>query len=288
MQISRRSFPHPVLSHFSDDIVGCAFQATLNIQTTKTSYILSVKNTLSDKYLWSLVNSGHAAFGLHIECRPTRHRKLALFDQPRHQEVLKAGLVDGGVDVCMFVLAVDHIPEYKNPNFHKDYGDHTFSIFKGDILAVAEDRYFYAEKMHDELKRIPSIFLVVAGDEGTTNDIDYDTQGEKIVVTLKRELFDRYKYIRQAYDMQPLLAGLIIVPVLTDILSDMKTSGHQSDLDIGEKRWFKALQKRLEEVNAPYGSANFETSSSLVLAQKLVESPIGPGLEAVAGWFEED
>ena len=60
MQINYRSFPHPVLSHFDDDILHCAFQTNLKVSATKSSYILNIKNALSNKDLKELIESEQA------------------------------------------------------------------------------------------------------------------------------------------------------------------------------------------------------------------------------------
>src|SRR5690606_10347048 len=145
MRISYRSYPHPVLSYFSDDLVKCAFQATVEVETTSTFYRVTVRAELSSGDLTSLIRSGKAAYALHVECSPTRYRRITTSAEQVFVLDIPTSAVQGVVDLCVLIVATQPINEYRNANFHSDYGGRAFAVGKGDVLAVAEDRTFVAE-----------------------------------------------------------------------------------------------------------------------------------------------
>jgi len=49
MQIKPRAYPHPVLSYFSDDIIGSQFQATVAVKGTKAAYGFEVTAKTSNR-----------------------------------------------------------------------------------------------------------------------------------------------------------------------------------------------------------------------------------------------
>mgnify|MGYP000701424699 CR=1 FL=1 len=56
-------------------------------------------------------------------------------------------------------IQVEDIENYKNRNFHPDYSGASFTVSKGDVLAVGLDRHFDANKDIDPLQNISSIFF---------------------------------------------------------------------------------------------------------------------------------
>ena len=201
---------------------------------------------------------------------------------------IDARKIDGTVDVCCFILADKDIKNYTNSNMHPDFEGHTFDITKGDILAVAQDRTFYAEKLQDDLKKIPSIFLIVANENENAKEIEYEAQPGKIVIHLKKDMFTRYKYIRQDQGLQSVLSGLVIVPVLTDLLADIKANESEVESDYAEYRWYRVLKKRLAEIGYDIKSDAYKNETAFILVQKLIDDPIGEAFISMEDLIQED
>ena len=242
MRISYRSYPYPVLSHFSDDYGNCAFQTSLKVSSTKNAYKLAVKNNLSDVQLKDFVSSGHASYGLHVECKPTRYRILHASNSPDFNFEVPVGSVSGSVEVCCLLIAKNSVPNYTNTNFHKDFDGHSFDIEKGDVLAVAHDRAFEADNYLDTLKKVPSIFSITANKEENPPPIDTNYGDSKITILLPIDIFEKYRYLKADISIQPILASMIIIPVLVEIISDLKNDVQGFLEDYGDARWFKSIK----------------------------------------------
>ena len=203
MKITYRSYPHPVLSHFSDDLIRCAFQATVTVDTTRTFYKLQIETVLGDRDLKQLIDSGKAAYALHIESGATRYRRLVTSAEPVFTLDIPASAVEGAVDVCVLIVATDAIPDYRNKNFHPDYEGRGFAVSKGDVLAVTEDRTFLADNERDQLRRIPSIFEVARTTDREANAMEIELMGNKITIQLTSEDYDRYCTMVAASHLEP-------------------------------------------------------------------------------------
>lgn len=287
MQINYRQFPHPVLSYFSDDVINSDFQASLKSSKTQNTYIFEASCVTSCEGINQLIEDNKARFAFHFECPATRFRKVFTSFNTEFTFQLAADFVEGKVQLCSFILAAEDIPEYCLPDFHSDYGNHSFYIKKGDVLAVDAERTFFAEKEIDPLKRIPSIFSVHPDRSENALPIDMDSSGHKIIIKLSEDNFEHYKTISLNQNSQPLLASLIILPALVSILEMIKNEGDQN-FDPEECRWYQVIKSRLKELGIDIENKNTFSDSTLAVAHKLIGDPLNMSLLALVNFEDED
>jgi hypothetical protein len=288
MQISFRSFPHPVLTPFSDDIIDCDFQCSLKTATEGQEYKFEAIAKVSNSKLNQLVKNSDAVFALHVECPATRHRTLFKFKGSGYSFSIPAERLGGRFHVCAFILA-DHDILYENPDFHPDYEGSSFSVRKGDILAVDETRTFYAERITDMLRQIPSIFTIARNSAQDPPAIDVDAQGDKIVILLSPQEYERYLHLRNDPALRPALNSMIVSPALTYIL-DLINPEHEANepSDREDLRWYRVLSGKLKEHGINLESGNAFTDSSVKLASNLIGNPIVEGMETLIDISEEE
>lgn len=284
MQIDYRNYPHPVLSHFSDDFVKCLYQTVVLNTVSSNTYKFTVTSKTSSKGLLDLVASGDAVHAIHIECSATRYRRVVKSSQENFSFDVPADQLDGRVQLCCFIVAARDIANYAIAEFHPDFGGRSFKVRKGDMLAVDRDRSFIAEKEHDPLRKLPSIFTISknGADDAPSIDIDIAT-GSKIVIRLSDELHNAYKQIAADPAMQPVLSSLIIIPALVSVLEIINTAIVNQEIDeFDEKRWFRVLAEKLKNCGYPLNKmdAGFN-DSTLVIAQKLIGEPLLSGFRAL-------
>jgi len=286
MKISYRSYPHPVLSYFSDDLVKCAFQATVTADTTQSYFRLHAACLLSSRDIRKFIDEGKAAFVLHVECSATRFRRIQLSQEPEFTYDIPASAVQGVVDVCVVVCAIQPIENYRNANFHEDYGDTHFSVSKGDVLAVAEDRMFLADNERDQLRRIPSIFEVARTTDPDAAPMDIDLMGNKITIRLRSEEYDRYSALVPAVHLEAVLASVVAIPVLVETLESIRSS-EDADQDFGNYRWYRVIKSKLVSDGIDPSSGEFPTSA-VALTQRLLEQPVSQALQTIQTIAEEE
>lgn len=287
MQINYRQYPHPVLSYFSDDLVDCAYQTTLRITTTKTTYRFEAVCRTSSKDLSILVKNQKAYYAFHIECPRTRFREIFTSFLTEFSFEIPADKLDGKVQICSFILAAEDLPDYRNRNFHSDYGNTSFKVKKGDVLAVDRDRSFDADKEIDPLKKLPSIFTVTPNEGKDAPPFEIDTNDNKVVIKLSKENFERYKILSMNQSLHTTLASLLIVPALVSLLEMIKGDVKQID-ELEEYRWFRVLANKLHSIGIEVNNSNSFTDSSVMTAQKLIGNPLSNSLKTLEGFQTED
>jgi hypothetical protein len=203
---------------------------------------------------------------------------------------IPATAIDGRVEVSSFILALDDLPRYSNTGFHADYGGLSFTVRKGDTLAVAPDQTFIAEKKTDPLRKIPSIFVVVPNEADDSPAMDIDTSGHKVVVKLSRANYEAYAFLKQAQPLHSNLNSMIVIPALIAVLEDVKRAGTTSDglAELESRRWYSTLSRRLKDLGVAPTEPDSFTDSSPALAHRLIGEPLTDGLKTLRSYEEND
>src|SRR5215467_8753578 len=105
MQINPRSYPHPVLTHFGDDIVNSVFQGVVSGRGTKHAYIFNAEFKTNNADLVTLVEQKKAFYAVHVECNTTRYRNIFKSPDEKFSFEIPAVMLDGKVELCSFILA---------------------------------------------------------------------------------------------------------------------------------------------------------------------------------------
>jgi hypothetical protein len=261
MRFSPRSLPHPVLNN-GDDIIGFAFQANFEIESDKANYYLKIQFHLSHPGLRRLIGEQKAQYVVHVECGTTLFRKRFSFSKDTETVPISADALRDRVEVNFFICATEQIPSYKVQGAHSDYGEMSFNIRKGDILAVAEGQTFDAEKNFDALKKISSIMQIVESPTDDEGPFKVDWNFDKIRIFLSKEDFKGYCQLRTDEKMATALTGAIVLPVLVDAVNILQNDATEFE----SFRWCRNLQVRLEALK--------DEPDSLTKAQKLLDRPL--------------
>ena len=121
---------------------------------------------------------------LHVECDNTLFRRADDFTTPEYQAALPATDIHHDTEVNAFVRATAPIPKYKIAGAHDDYGDATFDVRPGDILAVANGQVFDASQKADPLRRVGSLMVIDRPNEAGDHALRYDAGADKIRILL--------------------------------------------------------------------------------------------------------
>lgn len=289
MRVKPRSYPHPVLSSFGDDIVGSQFQMPVKVTTTKTAYVLDAQAKTSDPDLRTLIEEGKAQYAVHVECPQTRYRAIFASSSETFSFEIPASEIDGQVEVCTFVLSTADLPEYLNNRFHTDYKGVSFSVRAADTLAVYDDQSFSADKTIDPLKKIPSIFVIVPAEQSGVPPMDIDLSGNKVTVRLSKPNYDVYQELRKDPTLHSTLNSMIIVPALVAVLEAVRRATESADglADLESRRWYAVLARKLKDLNIdPNTPSSFNIDSTPAIAHRLIGHPLTDSLKTLEGYGE--
>ncbi len=288
MQINPRAYPHPVLAHWGDDILDSTFQGVVSGKGAKNAYVFDAVFKTNNADLLTLVEQKKAMYAVHVECNSTRYRNLFKSAAEKFSFEIGAGLIDGRVEVCSFVLAAKPIDKYTNASFHPDYGKSIFRLSRGDTLAVAHDQIIEATKKNDPLRKIGSIFSIVPNDDEKATGMDIETDGPKVIVRLSKPNFESYISLRHSADYRSVLIGSIVVPALVEVLERIRRAADEGELeDYSDFRWFVVIDRKLRERNIRLQEdPESFVDSSLKVAHELLGQPLSlslNGLRAMTG-----
>ena len=282
MQIKPRSYPHPVLAHFTDDIVNSVFQPVVTVKGNKNAYLFDAVFKTNNAGLLDLIGQKKARYAVHVECKQTRYRNIFTAETEKFSFEVPAGMLDGRVEVTSFILASEPLDKYRNDCFHADYAKLTFSVRKGDTLAVGHDREFTAEKKTDPLRKVPSIFSIVPSDAPEATGMDIDTTGSKVRLTLSRANFDAYTSLKSDHSLHPMLSTAVIVPALVTVIDEIKRAAADGNIDsYADRRWFLVVARRLQDIGIDPENADTFVETSLRIAHELVGQPLSASLEGL-------
>jgi hypothetical protein len=278
MIIRDRSFPHPVLSPFTDDVVPNSFDFTVSVNHDGDNFYLDVRFDFENPTLDELVEAGKAAFSVHLECKRNFYREIFSFSKRTEKITIPAFELVGRVEVSAFVKAQDAIAAYQINGAHSDYGSATFQIRTGDILAVAQSKTFDAYVDYDPLRRISSILTIRRSDEKEEGPMEVDTSDNRIVVTLSQKDYDRYTDLKADPKLGPLLANQVVVPALLEGIHEIQgTNEDEFEVEM-QKRWFRSVHKKLDEMGIKIRNNDV---SAMEAVQAILKLPLRRSLEGL-------
>lgn len=273
MRLSSRSFPHPVVGN-GDDVPGAAFQATFEYSSDTQFYYIGVAIACSSRTLRRMIQRGDACYVVHIECSNTMFRRAYEFATEAHRLQVPASHLNDTVEVNTFVRAKQDIPSYKVDGAHADYGDATFRVRAGDVLAVGEGQLFEAETQHDSLKRVGSIMVIERSQHDGDHPMMIELNAEKIRILLCAGDFEAYRKLKLVPHLTSHLTTTIVLPVLIEALHVLKSE----DAGYSHLKWHRNLQRRTEALELP------EEMDVLIKAQRILDMPIRRALGAAQNY----
>lgn len=245
MILRSRSYPHPVLAPFSDDVQPTEFSLELTIDFDADNYYLSLNFSYENTTLSDLLGRSLASHTIHLECRRNFFRRTFSSREKEVRLTIPAKELVGRIEVSGFITSSAEIPDYRVEGSHSDYGEATFTIRPGDILAAAPSLTFDAYIDYDPLKRISSILTISRHEEEEDGPMTIDTSGNRIVATLAQNDYDRYTDLKADTAIGPLLANQVVIPTLLEAIHEIaNTDEEEMEVEM-DRRWFRSIVEKL-------------------------------------------
>lgn len=280
-----RSYPHPVLAPFRDDVLPNVFSLSLSVAYDAAYYFLNVAIEHQNPTLSSLVIEGRASYAAHVECRRNFYRHLHSSSSPNWRITIPSSDIAGRVEVTPLLLAMEPIEAYQIAGAHTDYGDTRFRLGKGDILAVGQTSTFEAYTDYDPLKRVSSILTIRRSETDPDGPMIVDTIGDKITATLSQIDYDQYTHLRGDPALVSLLSNQVVVPALLQALFEMAMDGDESVEEGMSRRWYRSVDAKLTQIGI---NLRQRTHTPLDAVQALLRGPLRRSLADLMRATTED
>lgn len=109
MEIKYKLYPYPVLSSYSNDYGNGAFDVAIDIVRDGYDLRIDFLATLTCQSLQDCIKQGVAKFVYHLECAQTGFRTVVQTDKVSEVYTLLNKAVNGKLQICPFVVAVDDL-----------------------------------------------------------------------------------------------------------------------------------------------------------------------------------
>jgi hypothetical protein len=274
----RGSFPHPVLDE-SDDVASTI--EALNVAVTPSLGDVEIRYEVrsDDSDLWNLIERGLVRHSLQWTCTATiaTAELTPVLERQVHQGVGLWATIDqrsirGIVNVELRVVAVERITGHRWGRQHPEYGDASFDIEPGDVVALCGAFSFDAQKHYDPMRppvgscfRFSEKQLHKPGLELAFDDDEY------VDVMLPTDSFAELRRLGAHPELQ---IAIVVLPALMRTIEFIKDAeGDRDEEDLSGRRWYRAIRDLIER----NGSRD---DPSLVLAQRILDNPADRALPA--------
>lgn len=273
------SFPHPVLGRDND--IGGSFDTEMEYFIDREEINLMCKCNVSNKTLQEMLKHDEAELFVQADCPSTRYRKALKMDPPEQSLSIKTRDLRGRVNVNFYLVARRNIQKYRPEGINKDYGDFDFNITEGDILAHDFETFtFPAEKTWERLQSVSS-FMQICKSDTEEGVVEYDLDGDKIVVYLSKVDYEKYKRIHMDERLASLFHASVVYPALMYAVASMV----EEDSPYKDKLWYLHLSQRKEN-DKELKVIPWESQKVPKICQIILKNPINRELEDITEFIE--
>lgn len=280
MDIKFKLYPHPVLWSKNDDYLSSSFDCEIRLSKEIRKIGLEVFFHLKNRGLKQLIKNEKAEYLLHIESPASSYR----INFSSSTDIMKISLSDenllGKISLCPYIVAKTEISNYFNKSFNPDYGNISFPLSKGMILAIGTQQSFRADKEKDDLSKVPSIFTIYKKETTEELPMEIELNDEKIRIGLNKKDYENYYATISSHPH--IVNSFLIYPALIFMFERLK----EGLSDYSTLRWFLALEKMFKKYNMILNEDLLSARSSLELAQSIMNLPVSKALDTLIHFNE--
>jgi hypothetical protein len=260
------SYPIPVLGN-GDDVDGVLPVFDLEMHTSGTTgelRLAPVPLVTGNPGLDQLVSEERAGWFLRLHCARSYYRREARLSPSSPLLRFSTDEVEGSIVADLFVVALTALPGYRPSGLHDDYGESSFEVAEGEVLAIMGRFEFSVEPRFDPMRADPRSFIqfekAVGEPEGPFR---IDTGGDVIVVYVPER---EWELVNETMVEAPELLHIVLAyPALIAGISQLLQDAPDT------RRWASRLAAMLRARQLsredPYGAA-----------QSLLANPLARGL----------
>lgn len=254
--MSEISFPHPVLGN-GDDVSVSQIDGELTYHASAEAVELHVTGLVSgNPSLDEAVRAGNATWLVRVQCARTYFRRLWSQPGPTATIRIRGADLEGTVEVEARACSARSLPWQPN-GMHPDYGDRSFDLDPGEVLALGPTWRFHVEKQFDPLKAPLKSWMRIVEGEHAEGPFQVTFDDDFVTIRLSKNDWGQYPAIR---DRAPtVLHAGVVLPVLMQALLELRN-------DDGVM-WKARLRAVLD-------AHRLDPDAPLTTAQALLEAPL--------------
>jgi hypothetical protein len=140
MKLNNLSFPYPIISstqEYRDDYVDSSYQTSHDNQTNieENQFKFEFTHWLSSPDISSLIDKKMACFAVQVYCKSTLINKIFTSFERLQTVELPLKHLFGSFSLTPQIIALERIKNYSPSDLHEEFGDSSFELSPGDVLA---------------------------------------------------------------------------------------------------------------------------------------------------------
>ena len=278
MRTTYRNYPYPVLAFFNNDYPNNSFSYEIKGNSDNNKFKIEIEFNLNCKTLNDMLNNNLACFLVQIEWPKTRFRNIYTTTESRKEIFIDGGKLNNKVEVVVSIISTSKNDTFTSDEFNSIFGDSEFSIVNGDILAIAPDCILTIEK--DETFTGSSLFNITYSDK--LKVLTWEIDNSSILIKLPKSTFDLYNSLKSNAKARSIITNTIVVPILVEILTNLKYDSDLYDDDFIEK-----INLSLESIG--YNTEKLVDEDSIIpIVFKLIDNILFDSLYNLYNILEEE
>ena len=272
------SYPHPVLSPWSDDIQNAAFDTSIAFQLDEAAsqVVIRCEVMLVQPDICSLIETGAATFGCFIKCQETGMRRLQPLGFPFGSQQFASGALLGRVQLRPMIWSTKKILGYLPVGAHVEFAG-GINVDAGQILALDDEQVI--DVTRPPLPPLESIFEIQSSDEVPIGEFELDTTNDRITVLMPKSTYQLVQDLRNEDEStRAVLMNALYVPIVMEVLDQLRDGEEQFE----QYRWLHPFRVRCE-----LAEVDLTKPSLLNDAQKILQQPFASLCHMVSYGDEE-
>ncbi len=276
MRAKNKLSTYPVLRDYADDYKSGRFDAKISVSDNGSGSLhIHVEYNLEEPYLENLIINEKICYALHVECPETSYRKTIKGNKFVVDETIDTSKISGTIEINSFIIANEAL-RLCSSNFNEAYDGITFEIDKGAVLAIGESIKVEVSNNTKSLEDLPSLIKICKAGK-LDKSIVVDTDSDYIKVKLDDSVYNSYKELGNTVLMKTCFS-LILFPTIISVIIRM-VEDENGDGELKERKWFKALEKKLNSKHVPLKDLRLSDDSILDACQKIFDDPLRKSFE---------
>lgn len=261
---SMMNYPYPILRNRAIDYKTGIFNADIKKTNHSNGFNLSVMYEVTNSRIKEMLNQRILAYALQIQCISTWYRKLEISENAEQNIFIPSSIVHERVDLCPCLIALENISDFTNEDFSEDFEGISFSLNKGEVVAIGERQKFDAIYKDDIIKKGDPIVYFENDENCSVMYCEWEFAA--IRIHLPKKQYEEYNRIGEYEPWKiPLLNAIYVVPAIAQGISEIGRDELQGgEGHLSQYAWYKTLKVFMEK------NANGEVNKY----KELIDDPI--------------
>lgn len=239
---SALNYPYPILRNQVMDYKSGVFKVDIKKINQSNGFNLLVTYEVTNIKIKEMLAQRVLAYALQIQCTSTWYRKLETSKDDKQNIFIPSSLVHERVDLCPCIIALEDISDFNNEDFTEDFEGISFSLNKGEVVAIGERQKFDAIYKNDIIKKGDPIVHFVNDESCAVMFCEWEFA--TIQVHLPKKQYEQYNLIGEYEPWKiPLLNAIYVVPAIVQGISEIcRDEFHDGNGYLSQYAWYKTLK----------------------------------------------